>query len=100
MNPEPVPDDELELTEIETTTGRTVRAIPAIESSGRGEVSPPSVGNVIGEFGWKLIKLAPIKPAVPASKPLITPASTAVLIKDGLRSDLLDEIGRVFSVLE
>ena len=100
MNPEPVPDAELELTEIETTVGKTVRAIPAIESSGRGEVSPLSAGKEIGELGWKLIKLAPIKPAVPASTPLITPANTAVLIRDGLRSDLLDETGLVFSILE
>ena len=69
---------------METTTGSTDFAIPAIELSGRGEVSPLSLGKVIVVFGRKFTYEAPTKPAVPANRPLIIPATTAVFTLERL----------------
>lgn len=75
--PEPVPDEPPAKTSIETTTGRTAWAIPAIESSARGEVSPLLAGSEIGADGALPIMEAPIKPITPANNPLMTPAMIA-----------------------
>jgi len=52
---------------------------PAIESSARGDVSPLVLGNEIDGAGVFPIKDAPVKPSMPASSPLITPAMIAFL---------------------
>jgi hypothetical protein len=75
--PEPVPELLADVTSIETTTGRTAWAIPAIESSARGEVSPLPAGSEIGAEGALPIIEAPMNPIMPANKPLMTPAMIA-----------------------
>jgi hypothetical protein len=62
---------------METTTGKTAWAIPAIESSARGEVSPLELGSEIDGDGVFPTKDAPVNPITPASSPLITPAMIA-----------------------
>ena len=62
---------------METTTGKTACAIPAMESSARGEVSPLEAGSEIDGAGVFPIMEALMKPIMPASRPLITPAIIA-----------------------
>jgi hypothetical protein len=78
-NPDPVPDPWSDDTSIDTTTGNTACAIPAIESSARGDVWPLVAGSEIEGAGMFPIMEAPKKPIMPANNPLITPAIIAFL---------------------
>jgi hypothetical protein len=89
IKPDPVPEAVGDVTLIDTTVGNTFAAIPAIEPSGRGEVSPCVDGRTIEECEPKLLEDATAKEPIPASSPLSTPAIIAVRVELDFVSELV-----------